>query len=79
MERQKYTNETEKLMKAIQKKVRPESFETFFKPCHIFDIGEDYLQLAVKSSFHGKWLEDHHLDALQEIAGKEVKFTVPPR
>jgi len=73
------------ILQALQKTVREQQFETWFKPLELRTISSDELCLRVPNNFYKAWLAERYVptirDAVYSVTGRrpEVRFLVQPQ
>ena len=71
-----YKAETQALLDALSRNMRPQNFKVWFAEAFIEDILEDYIILNVASKDIADFIGKRYMPLLREITGKKVKFDV---
>lgn len=76
-----------RLLSAIEKRVNHESFNTWFKPISLLDIGQSAVVLSVPDRVFEDWILNNYQEVIEEsleetgLSGYEIRFeisTAPP-
>ena len=63
-----------KCLQAIQTKVQPQSFQTWFGPIASKYLGPDKAVIEVPSAFFAEWIEEHYADVIREALEEETSW-----
>jgi len=73
-----------RLQEALQRRVQPEQFETWFRRAALARLDEQELVLAVQNNFAREWLESYYLETIEHavhaVLGlrRRIRLTVDP-
>ena len=56
----------------IERHVRPQSFDTWFRPTRVGRFGPDLLEIEVSSSYFADWVESNYLSLIQKAVEEET-------
>jgi chromosomal replication initiator protein len=59
----------------IERQMRPQSFNTWFRPTKALRFDADVLEIEVSSSYFADWLESTYIDLIQRAVEEETGFT----
>jgi len=59
----------------IERHVRPQSFNTWFRPTQARRFDADVLELEVSSSYFADWVESNYLSLIQRAVEEETQLT----
>lgn len=59
----------------IERRVRPQSFNTWFRPTKVRRFDEESLVIEVSSSYFADWVESNYLDLIQQVVQEETRTT----
>jgi chromosomal replication initiator protein len=59
-----------RFLDAADRKLPPATIESWIRPCRLAAVEGDHLRIAAPNRFSRDWLVQHHLPALQAIAGE---------
>jgi chromosomal replication initiator protein len=72
------------LQEAIQRRIQPEQFETWFRRANLVRVDDQMVLIAVQNNFAREWLENYYLEVMEQAAQAVlgvrslVKITVDP-
>ena len=59
----------------IERRVRPQSFNTWFRPTIVRRFDQENLVIEVSSSYFADWVESNYLDLIQQVVQEETGTT----
>jgi len=59
----------------IERRVRPQSFNTWFRPTKVRRFDEESLVIEVSSLYFADWVESRYLNLIQEVVREETSLT----
>ena len=59
----------------IERRVRPQSFETWFRPTKVGRFDADLLEIEVTSSYFAEWVESNYLSLIKKAVHEETGLT----
>lgn len=68
-----YNAQTEELLSTLSTRIRPQSFNVFFKDTFISFATEESITLTVPSETIAQWISENYLEILYEVAGRSVE------
>tara|TARA_B100000686_G_scaffold197664_1_gene204533 strand:+ start:203 stop:1705 length:1503 start_codon:yes stop_codon:yes gene_type:complete len=58
----------------IERQMRPQSFNTWFRPTKALRFDADILEIEVSSSYFADWVESTYIDLIQRAVGEETSL-----
>ena len=56
----------------IERRVRPQSFDTWFRPTKVGRFDADLLEIEVTSSYFAEWVESNYLSLIKKAVQEET-------
>ena len=73
----KLTPLTKTILDAIQPRIRPQSFTTWFADIFVENETDSHLEIVTPGGRQvAEWINEHYLSLLKDVAGKEVRILV---
>ena len=58
----------------IERRVRPQSFKSWFRPTKVWTFSEENLVIECPTSYSAEWVESNYLNLIQEVVQEETHF-----